>query len=97
MKAGKVTACVPLITQLEHFKIQTNDSSIEPCQSKITYLRMFFFFSYLFIYFSFIFCRSVVQVLGRCLHLYVNRCTSMFVFPHDLIVMNLTKIALFNS
>lgn len=59
-----VTACVPLITQLEHFKIQTNDSSIEPCQFKITYLRMFFF-SYLFIYFSFIFCRSVVQVLGK--------------------------------
>ena len=51
MKAGKVTACVPLITQLEHFKIQTNDSSIEPCQFKITYLRMFFFFLFVYLFF----------------------------------------------
>ena len=96
MKAGKVTACVPLITQLEHFKIQTNDSSIEPCQFKITYLRIFFFLFVLFI-FPLFFVAVLYRYLARCLHLYVNRCTSMFVFPHDLIVMNLTKIALFNS
>lgn len=96
MKAGMVTACVPLITQLEHFKIQTNDSSIEPCQFKITYLRMFFFLICLVIFLYF-FVAVLYRYLARCLHLYVNRCTSMFVFPHDVIVMNLTKIALFNS
>ena len=71
---------MPLITQLEHFKIQTNDSSIEPCQFKITYLRTFFFFLFVYL-FSFVFCRSVVQVLGKmssfiCKKMYIYVCFS---------------------